>query len=112
MKMYVIRGHKWSNVATYSSWDVAHEFPNYERLDDSIEIHKEFENMSLAHIWLLQNLPEYALGCSIKCPETGDFMCEAVKGYHVAAFGTEDLSVIVKKIIESERKFLRESRRV
>lgn len=112
MKMYTIRGHKWSNVATYSSWDVAHEFPNYAALEDKIEIRKEFENMSLAHIWFLQNLPEYALGCNIRCEETGDFMCEAVKGYHVAQFGTEDTHKIIQEIIKAERKALRESREV
>lgn len=75
MKVKVI-GRKYSEEATYSSWDKWREYPRFEELEEKTwEI--EADSLLEGKRWLVENHPDYFMGANIIC-ENGDFSCLAV----------------------------------
>lgn len=78
---YTIYGTKWADTPRFAEWDKHHSYPIFDAID-KVVVEKEFDSMNAAHVWMLNNLPEYAIGRNIKC-ENGSFSMCAAKIYFV-----------------------------
>lgn len=86
---YTIYGTKWADEPTFHEWDKHHDYPHFAAID-KVVIEKDFDSMDAAHFWLMDNLPQYAIGCNIKC-ENGAFFMTAAKSYYVGELGCKTL---------------------
>ena len=74
MKVKVI-GRKYSETATFASWDSSKEFPHFDKVDEQCwEI--EAASLNSGVKWLAENHPDMYMGGSVRC-ENGDFACLA-----------------------------------
>jgi len=78
---YKIIGRIFSEKPTFYDWDDKKSFPRYKELED---LSKEWSVDSVhslddAEKWILQNHPDYYMGCSIvqNCP-SGNFLASAI----------------------------------
>lgn len=97
---YTIYGIKWADEPHYHEWDKSHDYPHFEAID-RVVIEKEFDSLDAANLWLIDNLPQYAIGSCIKC-ENGDFCANAVKTHYVCEYGCKTL----EEMIAIDRDFL------
>ena len=105
MKTYEIIGRKWATECTYFDWDNLHHYPHYEQVD-TFQMEKEFEGLHHAYLWMLENIPAYAIGCNIRCKDNGDFLMTCVKDYMVSVYRTDSMEAIVEKEKEYCNNFL------
>lgn len=103
MKTYKITGIKWSKQYTYYAWDKDHEYPMFSA-EDTLEVEKQFESLYHAHLWMLENIPSYAIGCNVRCLENSDFVFDCVKGHYVSILRTEDEEAIIAFIKRAVRE--------
>lgn len=71
-----VTGRRYSENATYCSWDSDKEYPSYEQVEaQTWEI--EAATLHDGVRWLAENHPAYYMGANVSC-ENGDFACLAV----------------------------------
>ena len=99
MKRYKIFGTKYSTEKSFYKWDTEHRYPTFKALD-SMEFFCEAESLDDAHLWMMENQPEYAIGCGINCLDNTDFLCDAIPDYYVREYDTEDFKKILAICIE------------
>lgn len=69
---YTIHGSRYDETAIYYKWDRDRKFPEYTRIE-SAQYEVEANCLDEAEDWLIENHPEFYMGCSIT-NEKGDFL--------------------------------------
>ena len=87
---YIIEGCKFSKEPTYYDWDKEHRYANFE-IVDKVEIVREADSLDEAYKWMLENVPTYAIGCSIRSVDKNSFLLNPVKGFY-SPIGLPDLN--------------------
>lgn len=93
---YVVNARKFSNVPTFYEWDTEHRYPTFEIVDE-IKIEIDASSLDSAYLWLLKNIPTYAIGCGIT-NESGDFMFAPVKDYYCFIPNYDDSKIVAYEI--------------
>lgn len=86
---YIIHGCKFAETPTFYEWDREHRYPNFE-IVDKVEIEREAGSLDEAYKWMLENVPNYAIGCGVYSEDKKSFLLNPVKGYYVC-LGLPDL---------------------
>ena len=85
---YIIDGCKFATEPTYFEWDNYHRYPNFKVID-KVRVEREANTLDEAYLWMLTNIPSYAIGCSIISDDGKNFLLNPVKGYY-AIIGLPD----------------------
>ena len=87
---YIIDGCKFAKEPTYFDWDTYCRYPNFE-IVDKVVVEREADSLDEAYKWMLENIPSYAIGCSVRSEDGKDFILNPVKGYYIGV-GLVDFS--------------------
>lgn len=99
MKNFKIKGRRWNLEKGFYPWDAEQRFPHYEPIPNSEqEFQVEAESLNHAHLWLITNHPELAVGACVVGVDNDDFLLDAVLDYYVACLGTENYQTILEYI--------------
>ena len=99
---HIISARRFSNVHTFYEWDTAHRFPHFEIVEE-ITIEIDVSNLDSAYMWLLKNVPTYAIGCGIR-NEKGDFMFAPVKDYYYFIPDYDDSRIVAYEIEQMSKR--------
>jgi hypothetical protein len=99
---HVINARRFSNVPTFFQWDTAHRFPAFEIVEE-VKIEIDAPDLDSAYLWLLKNLPAYAIGCGIN-NEKGDFMFAPVKDYYYFIPDYDDSKIVAYEIEQINKR--------
>lgn len=99
---HTISARRFSNVPTFYKWDTAHRYPTFEIVEE-ITIEIDALNLDSAYLWLLKNLPTYAIGCGIR-NDSGDFMVCPVKDYYYFIPNYDDSKIVAYEIEQTKKR--------
>ena len=99
--MVRITGRKWNLKRQYYSWDSEKKFPTYNT-EEEREFTLETNDVNEAYLWMLENHPEFAVGCGVVA-DNGNFLFDANLDYYVYELKTENIQEIVENLKERAR---------
>jgi hypothetical protein len=73
----------------YYDWDKEHKYPHFDSIGEKV-FYKRAKSLEEAHIWMMENHPEWSVGCNIVCLNNTDFLCDAVLDYYYLECGMKD----------------------
>ena len=89
-RKYKIIGTKWDTEhMRYYDWDKEHKYPHFDSIGEKV-FYKRAKSLEEAHIWMMENHPEWSVGCNIVCLNNTDFLCDAVLDYYYLECGMKD----------------------
>lgn len=108
---YIIDGCKFAKDPTYYDWDKEHRYVNFE-IVDRVVIEREANSLDEAYKWMLENVPTYAIGCSVRSEDGKDFILNPVKGYYalIGLPNYEDETIIAYELERANERMQRVAR--